>query len=132
MNTENDAWEACPAGEISHMVGRMHGKKVRLLVTRIVSVSACLVAFVVATAIFSGVMPSASVVEKITCADCKRRLPDYLNQALAEVAVEQVEVHLDDCPNCKHLHDQMKQADPSTLFPKSSNTSLVALASNVH
>ena len=54
-----------------------------------------------------------------------------VSQALAESAVEQVEVHLDDCPSCKHLHDQMKQADPSTLFRKATHAPLVALASTV-
>jgi hypothetical protein len=46
-------------------------------------------------------------IPRISCHECRQRLPDYLAGTLAEPLAKQVEQHLGHCRSCRRLHEKM-------------------------
>lgn len=101
-----DAWVDCQPGELSRMVHRINdGRRRRAAGQSVLAAAVVLVAVATAWQFF----PSTREYSygEITCSEVEAGLADYVAGDLSTDRLEQFRLHLDRCPRCQDLLDQM-------------------------
>jgi hypothetical protein len=104
--SNQDAWQRCPSGELSRMVGRIGLKRRRRVLTQTVAVAVVvLLGGVTAWQFFPNTHDFSY--GDITCSEIEDELQQYLAHRLPAGRAEQFRLHLEQCPRCKKLVEQM-------------------------
>ncbi len=112
MNTESahqDQWDACPAGELQRMVGRIKARRQRRLLTQVGSTAAALLTAFAAAFFTTGWLrqPTECRFGGIACSEVKPLLPDFLAEKLDAELARKVDIHLQQCPDCGPMYRRM-------------------------
>lgn len=123
MTTQQDSWDACPSGELSHMVDARKAQRRRRVMDRAAVVAASAMVCIAIGGFALGVFspdPSAPAgganYGGIACADVVDCLPAYLadqrqdpaNTHLDAATVASITEHLSHCPACRQHYEQTK------------------------
>jgi len=113
MNTDTahqDVWRECPAGELRRLAGNLRRRDVHRT-TRRAALSAT-VLVVAAVGVFSLFSPTGSSrrgvnVGGLWCNEAVALVSEYHRRKLAPEVLAQLTLHLDSCPHCHKMRDQI-------------------------
>ena len=131
MNSTEDRWSACPAGEISHMVGQLRAQRRRVALVRVSGTVAAVLFFAVAIGLIaSAVLPSIRQVNygDIACSEVSRVLSGYQDGTLDAPAQRKVKIHLEHCSRCRQRYERMLDAPADATPTATVNRHLLAFA----
>lgn len=123
MSENNDQWDACPSGEIGHMVDSVTTRQRRLVWVRFGG--AATVLLLLAVGIVVATKPTSP--EKMSCPDCVTLMADYHQGSLTEESAERVEHHLNDCPSCQEHFELNYLNGEGSTSQTASNRSIAML-----
>ena len=123
MSENNDQWDACPSGEIGHMVDSVTTRQRRLVWVRFGG--AATVVLLIAVGIVAATIPTSP--EDISCGDCRTLMAGYQNKSLTEESAERVKHHLDGCPSCREHFELNYQNGDGSTSQTASNRSIAML-----
>lgn len=113
MDIRSNDWDPCPRGKLHQMVRQRQARRRRRLVDRAAVTAATVLLLVVAgVAVISFI--SNSIGEStphfggIACAEVRDLLPQYAAGSLDAETAAKVDTHLEECPHCRPLWEEMR------------------------
>jgi hypothetical protein len=119
IENPNDGWVACPPGELHRLVRgvRLHHRARAMRRTALTFAAAAVVAVAAWITVSQVWQPPETAnhgpyIAGVCCDDVRRELPDLIAMRLDPERAAQLHRHLDDCPDCRHVMQQIQDQPP--------------------
>lgn len=116
MNTESSiSWEPCQSDFLAGISSQKHvAKRRRRSARRVAAASACLAFLAIGVWGVSSLTrgPAENYFGGVSCSQVRESIPEMMAGGLAPKLSEQIEVHLQQCPRCQQLLEEMRAMAP--------------------
>lgn len=111
---EGNQWEPCPPGELARIAGDLRRRRRTRIVTRVTTATAVLLVMAVGGAYFTSQFWNRGDYDfgGITCTEVKADIPLMAAGKLDQETMMRIQKHLELCPKCKPLAEQMQDQMP--------------------
>lgn len=104
----DDAWDACPSGEIDGLVNHLRQKKQQQKLQKLSAVGGVLLVLLVFGFWVSNSLPHESTHGGIACSEVKERARQYISESLSKEMMGRIDAHLAACPRCEEAIAQLR------------------------
>jgi hypothetical protein len=113
IESPSDAWEACPPGELQHLVHgtRLHCRA-RVIHRSVLTGGAATIVVLVAWMAVSQVWPTRHCIAGLYCEEVRREIPDLVAMRVEPKRAAQLNQHIALCPDCRQLMQQLEDERP--------------------
>ncbi len=111
----DSGWEACPAGEVTELVGRLRSRRRHETFRQVAigTAALCLVLIAGSTLVHRVLDPAEPNFGGITCSEVTKHAEAYVAGTLDDELVRRIDVHLGQCTYCRDLIARMKKQGES-------------------